>query len=258
MTQYGQCVWFDLFSDNIPKATAFYSELFNWNTDVMNTPSGPYTIFKTNGKSVGGLTKPSEPTLANTWLAYISVQNLKTATSAIKQHGGTVMGSPTQMPGVGSWQLAKDPQGAVFCAFEGESKSADCANDFSSGQIGEFCWHELMCHNFQEELTFYGEVFGWKPSESIDMGPMGTYQLYNAGEKTVGGMMNNTPDMPQKTYWLEYINVDNVDDTLKRALSLGAHPTFPAMNVGNNSGRIAGLIDPLGTALAIHQPLVKK
>ena len=27
-------------------------------------------------------------------------------------------------------------------------------------------------------MTFYGELFGWKPTESMDMGPMGVYRMF--------------------------------------------------------------------------------
>ena len=250
----GQPVWFDLFSDNIPKTTAFYSELFNWNTEVMDTPAGPYTIFKHDGKSVAGLTKPVDASLANTWLAYVNVTNINTTCSTIQQNGGTLVGAITKMPGVGSWQVAKDPQGGIFCAFQGETSAEACAAGSAFGDVGQFCWHELMCKDYSTALNFYSQVFGWSKGVAMDMGPMGTYQMFNAGEKGIGGMMTNTPDMPQKTYWLEYIHVQNVDETVARAKSMGATSTFPAMTVGDNSGRIAGLIDPNGAAFAVYTP----
>ena len=67
----------------------------------------------------------------------------------------------------------------------------------------------------------------------------------------MGGIMNITPDMPIKTpYWLEYVRVDNVDATIERALKLGGHATFPAMDVGDG-GRIAGFVDNQGVQCAV-------
>jgi hypothetical protein len=43
--------------------------------------------------------------------------------------------------------------------------------------------------------TMYQELFGWQPSESMDMGPMGTYQMFNRPHGMIGGMMNRPPEM---------------------------------------------------------------
>ena len=30
-------------------------------------------------------------------------------------------------------------------------------------------------------MKFYSELFGWQPSEAMDMGPVGKYQMFNRG-----------------------------------------------------------------------------
>ena len=37
---------------------------------------------------------------------------------------------------------------------------------------------------------FYAELFGWTRMDAIDMGEMGTYQTFGAGEGSIGGMMD--------------------------------------------------------------------
>ena len=36
-----------------------------------------------------------------------------------------------------------------------------------------------MTTDITAAMTFYQEIFGWQPGQSMDMGPMGRYQIFN-------------------------------------------------------------------------------
>ena len=36
-----------------------------------------------------------------------------------------------------------------------------------------------MTTDMTAAMKFYQEVFGWQPGQSMDMGPMGKYQMFN-------------------------------------------------------------------------------
>ena len=68
--------------------------------------------------------------------------------------------------------MMKDPQGAAFYIYEPARPSRPEA----AAEVGEASWHELMTTDAPAAMNFYSEVFGWQPSEALDMGPMGKYQ----------------------------------------------------------------------------------
>ena len=35
-------------------------------------------------------------------------------------------------------------------------------------------------------MKFYSEVFGWQPSETMDMGPLGKYHMFNRPHGMIG------------------------------------------------------------------------
>ncbi len=45
-------------------------------------------------------------------------------------------------------------------------------------------------------IAFYSEIFGWKKISSMDMGPMGTYEIFGKGDRQLGGMFNKSKEMP--------------------------------------------------------------
>ena len=52
------------------------------------------------------------------------------------------------------------------------------------GRVG---WHELLAADWEKAWAFYGELFGWRKAD-VDIGAVGTYQLFSAGGLTIGGM----------------------------------------------------------------------
>ena len=86
-----------------------------------------------------------------------------------------------------------DPQGAAFYLFQPASSEG---RPEGAPEIGDASWHELMTTDAPAAMEFYRQVFGWQPSEAMDMGPMGTYTLFkrpDRPEKDAAGMMKK-PD----------------------------------------------------------------
>lgn len=69
---HGKFVWFEHFSNDIPKARAFYGELFGWKSDpvpmgeqsyhmIQNGQDGTYYVLTQDGVPRGGLMKSPMP-----------------------------------------------------------------------------------------------------------------------------------------------------------------------------------------------------
>ena len=115
------------------------------------------------------------------------------------------------------------------------------------GWIG---WHELMTTDWQKGFDFYASQFGWVKSTAMDMGPMGTYQLFkpSEGAADVGGMM--TDSQAPKPYWLFYFVVDDIDDALKRVTERKGELLMGPMEVPGGAWIIQAT-DPQGALFAL-------
>lgn len=119
---------------------------------------------------------------------------------------------------------------------------------------GSFCWNELMTSDVQGCKDFYKSLFGWKV-EDHDLGHM-TYSLIKNGEQDIGGIMQIPSGQEQHIppHWLSYIYVENVDDAVAKAKSLGAQIKQEPVNIGD-FGRMAVIQDPAGAHFALWQSL---
>ena len=78
------------------------------------------------------------------------------------------------------------------------------------GTPGLVGWRELHAGDGAGAFAFYSGQFGWKKERDHDMGPMGVYHIFDAGDGQQGGIFTKTPQMPSP-FWLYYFNVDAID-----------------------------------------------
>jgi predicted enzyme related to lactoylglutathione lyase len=112
----GRVGWYELYTDDIETAFAFYAEKFGWTKgDALDMgPMGVYQLFATGGEVVGGMMRRPDAVPRPFWNTYFTVPSLDAAIERIGESGGRILNGPNQVPG-GSWIVqALDPQGAVF------------------------------------------------------------------------------------------------------------------------------------------------
>jgi hypothetical protein len=70
-------------------------------------------------------------------------------------------------------------------------------------------------------LAFYAEQFGWTKGDTMDMGEMGTYQIFGSGGQDLGGMMGlgNSP----VSAWLPYFGSTGIDQSIERIIAGWRH-----------------------------------
>lgn len=121
---------------------------------------------------------------------------------------------------------------------------------------GHFSWNELITASPKASAEFYGKLFGWQATPFVPKGaPSGAppYTLFktDASDMGAGGMLQAPmPGIP--THWLPYVVVENVDQSVATAVSLGAKVLAPVMSIGE-VGRIAVIQDPQGAAIGLHE-----
>jgi predicted enzyme related to lactoylglutathione lyase len=117
---------------------------------------------------------------------------------------------------------------------------------------GEFCWNELMTNNTTKAKEFYTGLFGWS-TEDHNFG-QGNYTMLKLGETGIGGIMQ-IPQGQEKfipPHWMSYINVNNIDNTVTKAKSLGGKVKMDVTQVGD-FGRFAVIEDPTGAHIAFWE-----
>lgn len=250
----GNFVWHELMTNDPQTATAFYKHVVGWEAADMNLPDRTYIRLSIGKTGVGGLMAlPQEARAAGAkpgWTGYIGVDDVDAAAAGVERGGGTVHRAPADIPTVGRFAIVSDPQGASFVLFKGAGGAAP--ERPAPGTPGLTGWNELHADDWESAFAFYAGLFGWQKAEAVDMGPMGTYQLFSAGAEPLGGMMTDRrPDT--RPSWLYYFNVDAVDAAAKRVTAKGGQVTQGPVEVPGGSWIVHGL-DPEGVKFALSGP----
>ena len=253
-SSHGTFVWYDVMTSNTKAAESFYHEVIGWDAKDSGMADVSYTLLSMGPAMVGGLMPiPDDARKAGvgpTWMGYIGVDDVDAYAKRVKMAGGTIHREPSDILGIGRFAVAGDPHGAGFILFKGTSEEAP--PPAPAGTPGHVGWHELHAGDLDRAFAFYSGLFGWTKAEAMDMGPMGTYQIFAIGGVPSGGMMTKTPQTPHP-FWLYYFNVDGIDDAMTRVKNAGGQILNGPMEVPGGSW-IAQCRDPQGAMFAMVAP----
>lgn len=246
-------IWYDLMTPDIAKSKEFYSSVVGWKIADSGMPGMDYNVLKAGDIDVGGMMKTPlemmEGAKGRPWMGHIYVDSADIAAETAKKLGGKVYRPVTDIPGIGRFAVLGDIGGAAFIAFKpnGSGQPAKVA-DGTPGHIG---WRELMSADWKKDWDFYASLFGWKKGEAMDMGPMGTYQIFEANGGQQGGMMTKTADDPSPPHWNYYFNVDSISAAMKRAKSKGGTFAGEPIEVPGGGWAVNGT-DPVGAQFSLY------
>ncbi|UCG53238.1 MAG: VOC family protein [Candidatus Latescibacterota bacterium] len=108
--------WNELGTKDVGKASEFYTRLFGWGTKTQKSGEMEYTSLMNGDSPAGGMyALPDELShVPSTWLVYFAVDDCDKAAKKIESLGGDVVSPPKDIPGVGRFAVAQDPQGGHF------------------------------------------------------------------------------------------------------------------------------------------------
>jgi predicted enzyme related to lactoylglutathione lyase len=245
----GAFVWYDLATDDLVAASTFYASVIGWAPEPV--PGKSYTLFKAAATPVAGLMElPPHLQAENVpphWSGYVHVDDVDAMLEKAKAAGASCKFGPEDIPDVGRFVVIADPTGAVFYLFapigQGEQPPL-----MSPGSIG---WRELHSSDPDAAFGFYAGLFGWERSRAIEMGPMGTYQLFSYDGLDRGGMMKAQPGM--RSNWLFYVAVDGIEAAAERVKSAGGTVVFGPQEVPGPAWTL-NCRDPQGAYFALVSP----
>jgi hypothetical protein len=118
-------VHFEIPADDVEKLRKFYSELFGWKIEKMPGPVEYWGIatVPVNEKGMpqrsgvnGGMMKRQNP--EHKPVNYIAVESVDEYVKKIEALGGRVIVPKMEVPGIGWWALALDPEGNQFAILQ--------------------------------------------------------------------------------------------------------------------------------------------
>ncbi len=120
---------------------------------------------------------------------------------------------------------------------------------------GVFHWNELITADVEKAKAFYAAILGWtyEPSPESD-GPSSVIAF--SDDEPVGGIMTMPPNVQTdlQSFWLTYVEVDDVDAALAAVEANGGRVLRPAMDIPNE-GRIGMIQDPTGAIIGVVKPI---
>lgn len=156
--------WVTNLQRDVPRATRFYEVLFGWETESGPDDVAPYSLGRLRGRDVAGIGTLPEGAGEPAWMTEIRTDDLEGTVARVREAGGTVLQDDVDFGPIGRLGVFGDPQGAVFCAWEGgDREGAQVVNE-----PGAWAMSTLLTSDVDEAAAFYGAVFGW---ETQSFGP---------------------------------------------------------------------------------------
>ena len=249
----GRFVWHEVLTTDTAASIGFYSKVAHWRTRPDVGMPG-YTLFLgARGPIAGVMLLPEEAKAMGTppnWLSYIGTADVDSTAREATNLGGKVLRNPADIP-VGRFAVLADPQGAVFAIY-----SPNLLDDQDpKPQLGEFSWHELMTSNPAAAFPFYQQLFGWEKTTAMDMGAMGTYQMFGVPGLEMGGIYKSPAGFTGPSNWLPYVKVPDAGKAVSLTTQLGGKIMNGPMEVPGGDMIAVGM-DPQGAMFAVHSAKV--
>lgn len=118
---------------------------------------------------------------------------------------------------------------------------------------GQFVWYELTTPDVDAAQKFYPRFTGWG-TQRFDK----DYTMWTTGGVPFAGIFRLSDELRQQGVppnWMPYVESDNVDETSKKAASLGGTVVISPADIPG-TGRFAVLQDPQGATFGVYKSSV--
>ena len=256
MTAHGTPCWYELTTGkgDLAKAGDFYAAVLGWRIADSGMEGFSYHLARMGDDMVAGLMEMPEdvPDMPPLWMIYFTVDDADQAARDIVAAGGHIHREPADIPGTGRFAIAGDPAGAGFGILQPlPMEDGSDSTAFDQQKAGHANWNELMSSDPAAAFDFYAGLFGWTRSTAIDMGEMGSYQLFAHQGTDIGGMMGL--GAAPVSNWLPYFGVDAVQGAMTRITQQGGTLIHGPQEVPGGAF-IAVARDPQGAHFAVVGP----
>lgn len=248
----GQFVWYDLVTEDVASAKAFYGQLFGWRFEDVQGVDIVYTVARHRGVAIAGILPIDDQDVnvaSSRWLSLMSVSDVDQAARAVERAGGRIDMGPIDNPTRGRLAAVTDPEGAtvVFVrARDGDPPNRDASELVS----GRWMWTELWARDAGAAARLYQAVAGYG-IERTDVVQSPEYRVLTRDGHPRAGV-NQIPWSGVQPNWLPYIKVDDPAAVARRVEQLGGTVLIPPLPEIRN-GSVGLVTDPSGAAFAIQR-----
>ncbi|MEO7130637.1 MAG: VOC family protein [Dermatophilaceae bacterium] len=247
----GAPCWLDVLVVDVPRAQAFYAELFGWQWRPGDDFTGGYSLALQDGHPVAGISrKPPRTPVPSQWTTYLRTNDASAAESVIEASGGHVMGSVAQLGGLGRSLIATDPGGA----FMGLWEPGDLPGSGLLDAPGTLAWNELLTRDYAAVQHFHEALSGHRFEEHAEEGEPPWSVATTSDGSPAFGLSEIGPDFPDsiRSHWVVSFAAPDLVSTISRALTLGA--TLVMGPYDGPFGVGAVLTGPEGELFAVLNP----
>lgn len=245
--------WYELMTTDPEAAASFYRDVVGWKAEPAPDAPIPYWLLQGPKGLAAGLMGLSAEDFAvgkrPGWLGSIETADVDETVRRVGELGGTVHVPPMDIPGVCRFAVVADPQGAAF----GLMRWTSAPERVPLMEIGHAGWHELIAADWETVFPFYEALFGWRKLTAVEMGPMGTYQLFGLEEGQGFGGMFTKPSQIPVPFWLYYMSVPSIDAAKAKVEAAGGTVLNGPMEVPGGMW-IIQFLDPQGAMSALVGP----
>src|SRR3954454_16128932 len=237
-TPKGKFGWYELMTSDTKAAGKFYSDVVGWTAKEMPGDGMPYNMFNLCEVRIAGMLPLAGHT---SWFGYIAVRDVDAHIEKIVEAGGKLWKPATDVPGMLRFAVMSDPQGAAIVVFT-PNPAMPSPQRPASPTPGTIGWHELYTTDLEGGFAFYNKLFGWNKVTDMDMGPMGVYRIFDAGDHNPmgdGGMMTKAPQVPVSC-WNFYFSVESINSAIERIKAGGGKIINGPMQVPGGSWIVQG------------------
>jgi predicted enzyme related to lactoylglutathione lyase len=244
----GKFVWRDLVTEDPDAVKPFYAALFGWQFEEGRALGAPYTLIKSGGQYIAGISKTRRPPTGqpvSQWLSFMSVADVDRAVEQTRTAGGSLVAGPLDLPNVGRGAVVLDPDGAPLGLLR--SSIGDPA-DTAAPALNRFLWTEHLSRDPQASADFYAALAGFEVRK-VEFGGRPYWLLVKGRERAA--LLRN-PIAVDRPIWLPYIRVEDPAASAARAAQLGGRVLL-APRAELRNGTLALIADPTGAVLALQK-----
>ena len=244
---HGMPCWYELATNDLAGAAAFYQAVLGWNWSDSGTPGMTYMLGKAKGDMVAGMMQATAPQPV-AWQIYFAVDNCDATVAQAVALGAQVYAPPMDIPNTGRFAVLGDPQGATFAILQPQPmENGETSKAFDQQKPDHGSWHEVICPDPAAALAFYGKLFGWTLVRSEPMGPDMTYHIIARGALEIGGAFAMAGAPPQ---WKPYFGMASAKASVAAVTAAGGRILHGPDEVPGNLVTLQ-IMDPQGATLAL-------
>jgi predicted enzyme related to lactoylglutathione lyase len=228
--------WHELYTGDLAVA-GFYAELLGAEVETADMGEVQYPMLKQGDRLHAGfaLKDHDHQQVPSHWYPYVMVDDVDASVEKAKSLGSQLLHGPADVDVI-RFAVLMDPQHATYGVISSPNPPAS----------GLFVWDELHASDVEAEKQHYTELFGWTTSSFME-----GYEVFNAGEAMVGGLMARNDGAPGSS-WISYLAVDDTDAATAKAQELGASLMLEPTTM-EGVGRFSVLADPTGAVFGLHK-----